>query len=221
MAQLTQREMPTPARAAVTGLVVALAASVLLGLLGGLIWHLVAPRPVLQQISAGTAEVVNPETRAFIAADGWFCVISVVAGVLTGNIGYRVGIARRGFVTRTAVTIGLILGAVAGGYTMLWLGQEIGFSAYQHQLADAATGVTYTASLTLGAKSALAFWPLLTSVVIVLAEIGRGQPPSALGHPQPPGSASVPGYAQPPGGTPAPGGTQPPSLPDGPASPYA
>ncbi len=175
MAQLTQRETPAPARAAVAGLLVAVAVSVLLGLLGGLIWHVAAPRPVLQQISAGTAEVVNPETRAFIGADGWFCAISAVSGLLTGIIGYRIGIARRGLAIRTAVTIGLILGAVAGSYTMLWLGQEIGFDVYQHQLAGAGTGATYTASLTLGAKSALAFWPLLTSVVIVLAEIGGGK----------------------------------------------
>jgi hypothetical protein len=175
MAQLTQRETPAPARAAVAGLLVAVAVSVLLGLLGGLIWHAVAPRPLLQQISAGTAEVVNPETRAFVAADGWFCLIGAVVGLLTGIVGYRVGIVRRGFATRAAVAAGLILGAVAGGYAMLWLGQEIGFSAYQHELANAATGATYTASLTLGAKSALAFWPLLTSVVIVLAELGGSQ----------------------------------------------
>jgi hypothetical protein len=181
MAQLTQREMPAPARAVVLGLVAALAASVLLGLLCGLIWHVVAPRPVLQQISVGAAEVVNPETRAFIGADGWFCVISAAAGLLTGIVGYRAGIARRGLATRTAVTAGLVLGAVAGSYTMLWLGQEIGLSAYQHQLADAATGATYTASLTLGAKSALAFWPLFTSVVIVLAELGGGHQATAPG----------------------------------------
>jgi hypothetical protein len=220
MAQLTQRETPAPARAALAGLLAAVVASVLLGLLSGLIWHVVAPRPVLQQIGAGTAEVVNPETRAFIGADGWFCTISAVAGLLTGIIGYRMGIARRGFATRTAVAIGLILGAVAGGYTMLWLGQEIGSAAYQHQLADAATGATYTASLTLGAKSALAFWPLLTSVVIVLAEIGGGQSASAPGHAPPPDGGSVPGYAQPPG-TSGPGDTQPPGLPGGPVSPYA
>ena len=125
MAQLTQRETPAPARAALAGLLAAVVASVLLGLLSGLIWHVVAPLPVLQQVGAGTAEVVNPETRAFIGADGWFCTISAVAGLLTGIIGYRMGIARRGSATRTAVAIGLILGAVAGGYTMLWLGQEI------------------------------------------------------------------------------------------------
>jgi hypothetical protein len=227
MAQLTHRETPAPARAAVTGLVVALAASALLGLLCGLIWHTVAPRPVLQQISAGTAGVVNPETRAFIAADGWFCLISAVAGLLTGIIGYRAGIARRHVATRTAVTIGLILGAVAGGYTMMWLGQEIGFAAYQNQLASAATGTTYTEPLVLGAKSALAFWPLLTSVVILLAEVGGGHSAPARDDAQPPGGGHVPGYAQPPGGSPArggppaPGGPQPPSQPGGPASPYA
>jgi hypothetical protein len=216
MAQLTHRETPAPARAAVTGLVVAVAASALLGLLGGLIWHVVAPRPVLQQIGTGTAEVVNPETRAFIGADGWFCAVAAAAGLLTGVIGYRVGIARRGLVTRTAVTIGLILGALAGGYTMLWLGQEIGYAAYQHQLQNAATGVTYTASLTLGAKSALAFWPLVTSVVILLAEIGGGRHAApARGHAPPPGDAPVSGFAQSPGG-----GTQPPGLPGGPTSPY-
>ena len=179
MAQLTQRETPASARAAVAGLLVAVAASVLLGLLGGLIWHAVAPRPLLQQVSAGTAEVVNPETRAFVGAVGWFCAIGAVAGLLAGIIGYRLGIARRGPATRAAVAVGLIAGAVAGGYAMLWLGQEIGFSAYQHELANAATGATYTASLTLGAKSALAFWPLLTSVVIVLGELGGGQPGTA------------------------------------------
>lgn len=129
--------------------------------------------------------MLNPETRAFIGADGWFCVIGAVAGLLAGIVGYRAGIARRGLATRTAVAIGLILGAVAGSYAMLWLGQEIGFAAYQHQLGHAAPGATYAASLTLGAKSALAFWPLLTSVVIVLAEIGGGHPAPAPGYAQP------------------------------------
>src|ERR1700731_900367 len=125
MAQLTQRETPAPARAALAGLLAAVVASVLLGLLSGLIWHVVAPLPVLQQVGAGTAEVVNPETRAFIGADGWFRTMSGMAGLLPGIIGYRMGIARRGSVTRTAVAIGLILGAVAGVYTMLWLRQEV------------------------------------------------------------------------------------------------
>jgi len=156
------------------GAVVAIAASAVLGLAGGAIWNVIAPRAVLLEVSAGTAQVVNAETRAFIGADGWFCIIAAVAGLLTGIVGYRLGISRRGIVARTSVTAGLIIGAVVGGYLMLWLGQQIGQSAYQHQLADAAVGTTFNASLVLGAKSALAFWPLFTSLVIVLGEIGGG-----------------------------------------------
>jgi hypothetical protein len=190
MAQLTQRETPAPARAAAAGFLAAVAASVLLGLLSALIWHEVAPRPVLQQIGAGTAEVVNPETRAFIGADGWFCVISAVAGLLTGITGYRIGIARRGSATRAAVALGLILGAVAGGYTMLWLGQEIGSAAYQHQLADAATGATYTASQWSSS------WPSLAgaSRPPPLAAPGRpvaGPHPATPSHPAPPAPVTL------------------------------
>lgn len=168
---------------ALIGLVVALAGSALLGLAGGLVWSEIAPRAALQEISAGTAEVVNAETRAFIGADGWFCVIAAVAGLLTGVIGYRAGIARRDGMTRVAVTIGLIAGAVAGSYVMLWLGEQIGLGTYQHHLARAAAGSTFSASLNLSAKSALVFWPLLTSIVIVVAEVGRSREP--VGSPAP------------------------------------
>jgi hypothetical protein len=165
------------------GPVIAIAASAVLGLAAGAIWNVVAPRAVLQEVSAGTAQVVNAETRAFIGADGWFCIIAAVAGLLTGIVGYRLGISRRGNAARTSVAAGLIIGAVIGGYLMLWLGQQIGQSAYQHQLGYAAVGTTFNASLVLGAKSALAFWPLFTSLVIVLGEIGGGHrgPEPALG----------------------------------------
>jgi hypothetical protein len=58
---------------------------------------------------------------------------------------------------------------------MLWLGQRIGLGTYQHQLAKAVVGARFNASLALGAKSALVFWPLLTSIVIVVAEVGRNR----------------------------------------------
>jgi hypothetical protein len=160
-------------RVAITGMVVSLAATAVLGLLAGLIWGQVAPRAQLQEVSAGVAQVVNAETRAFIGADGWYCVIAAVGGVLTGISGYLLGIRRRGNVAQGAVTIGLILGAVAASFVMRWLGEQSGYQAYQHQLAHAAAGATFSSSLTLGAKSALAFWPLFTSLVIVLAEVGR------------------------------------------------
>jgi hypothetical protein len=187
---------------ALLGLVIALAGSAVLGLAGGLLWGEVAPRPLLQEVGSGSAQLVNAETRAFIEADAWFGGIGAVAGLATGIAGYALGVARRPAPTRLAVTIGLLAGALAGGYLMLWLGQQIGLSAYQHQLADASVGTSFHASLNLGAKSTLAFWPLLTGVVIVLGEVGR-----RTDHGSAPGTGpgQQPGYASPAGPPQAPG----------------
>jgi len=183
---MTSPEAMSRRRARVTGLVIALAGTAVFGLVGGLIWGELAPRALLQEVSPGAAEVVNAESRAFIGADGWFCVITAVAGVLTGVLGYRLGIWRREPATKVAVTVGLILGALAGAFVMRWLGEQIGLSGYQHQLADNAAGTTFNASLTLGAKSALAFWPGITSLVIVIGEVGSnrepGQPDAIVQH---------------------------------------
>jgi hypothetical protein len=160
-------------RAAITGLVVSLAVTAAAGLLAGLIWGQVAPRAQVQEVSAGVAQLVNAETRAFIGADGWFCLIAAVGGLLTGTAGYLLGIRRRGNATQAAVTAGLILGAVAAGFVMRWLGEQSGQQAYARQLAHAPAGATFSSSLTLGAASALAFWPLFTALVIVVAEVGR------------------------------------------------
>jgi hypothetical protein len=157
---------------AVAWVVALLAGSVVLGLLGGLIWGEFAPRAVLQEVSAGTAEVVNAETRAFFGADVWFCCIAAAAGLLTGVLGYRFAVAPRSGLTRAANATALIAGAVAGGLVMMWLGERFGLSGYNHQLGTSATGTVFSGSLALGAKSALAIWPLLTSVVLVIAEWG-------------------------------------------------
>lgn len=168
------------ARPAVVAFAAALIGSAVLGLPAGLIWGLAAPRARLQEISAGTAELVNSESRAFIGADAWFCGIAAVAGLLAGLVGYRLLIARRGHRARAAATAGLVLGAVAGSFVMLWLGGQIGLSGYNHELAASPDGTMFSASLSLGAKSALAFWPLFTSVVILIAEWGTRREPEPV-----------------------------------------
>lgn len=160
----------TSARSAVAWCVAALAGSAVLGLLCGLIWELVAPRATFQEISAGTAELVNVETSAFITADAWFCAIAVVAGLLTGVLGYRFGVAARDGLARALVAACLILGAVAGAFVMLWLGELLGQSGYEQHLASSPDGTLFPATLALGAKSALAFWPMFTAIVVLVAE---------------------------------------------------
>jgi hypothetical protein len=159
---------------------VPLAGSALLGLLAGFIWGEVAPRALLQEVGTGTAQLVNAETTAFIVADAWFCLISAAAGLITGLLGWRfllaprprrpAGLAARAI--RAACAAGLIVGAVAGAFVMLWLGERIGLSGYDHHLAGSPDGTLFPASLSLGAKSALAFWPMVTAVVILVGEWG-------------------------------------------------
>ena len=170
------------ARSTAAWIVAALAGSVLVGLLGGLIWGEFAPRAMLQEVGAGIAQVTNAETRAFFGADVWFSGIAVVAGLLTGALGYRFAIGPRDGAARAAVTVSVILGAVAGALVMLWLGGQIGLSAYNQHLASSAKGTVFSSSLALGSKSALALWPLFTAIVILVAEWGTrpapGQPPA-------------------------------------------
>jgi hypothetical protein len=145
-----------------------LAGSAVLGIVAGLIWAAAAPRPLLQEIARGEAELVNSETSAFIVADAWFALIVAVGGVVTGLVGYRLLVRRAG----AAATAGLVLGAVAAAFVALWVGERIGLGTYNHLLATSSTGTFFRSSLAQGAKTTLAFWPLCTALIILMGESG-------------------------------------------------
>jgi hypothetical protein len=148
------------------------AGSAVLGLAAGLAWAAVAPRALLQEVGPGEAQLVNPEGTAFIVADAWFCLIAAVGGLITGVLGYRLLVRRAGW----SAAAGLLLGAVAAALLALWAGEAVGQGGYYHLLASAPTGSFFRSSLALGARSALAFWPLLTALAIALAETGARRP---------------------------------------------
>ena len=115
---------------------------------------------------------MNAESSAFIVADAWF-----VLGHRGGRAdhagscsGYRLLVRRawRGGRRRA--------GPRRGGRPSLALrcgwATTSGSGTYNHLLASSATGASFHASLALGAKSALALWPLCTSGVILLGESG-------------------------------------------------
>ena len=137
--------------------------------MAGLIWVAVAPTPLLREIAQGEAELINAESSAFIVADAWFVLITAVGGLITGVLGDRLLVRRAG----PAAAAGLVLGAVAAALAALWVGDNLGLGTYHHLLASSPVGASFHASLALGAKSALALWPLCTSGVILLAESGR------------------------------------------------
>jgi hypothetical protein len=151
------------------GLIVA--ACVVLGVAGGLIWAAVAPRVVYQvsTLSPPTAVAINPETSAFIAADGTYCVIALVGGVLAGVFGYQL-VRRYGPVPM----VGLVVGSVAAAFLAMWIGHlATGASTFDHVLSTSKTGVLLRAPISLGADSALAFWPLAAAVVAGGAELAN------------------------------------------------
>ena len=152
----------------------ALAGSAVLGVAAGLVWAAVAPRALLHEVGHGEAQLVNAETGAFILADVWFCLIAALGGAITGVVGYRLLVRRAGWVA----TAGLVVGAVAASLLALWTGENVGLGTYNHLLATSPDGAFFHASLALGAKSALVFWPGLTSLVLLLAEYGGRRPAS-------------------------------------------
>ena len=153
-----------------------------LGIAAGLIWAAVAPRALLQEVAHGQAQLVNVETGAYITADAYFCVIVAAGGLITGVLGYRILVRRAGW----AAAAGLVLGGLAASLIALWVGENMGLGTYNHQLASSAVGVFFHSSLALGAKSGLVFWPLITSLAILLAEAstrGSGKPLASVVRP--------------------------------------
>ena len=162
---------------ALTVFAVGLAGSVVLAAIAGLVWGAVAPRAVLAEVQPGEAGLVSAESTAFIVADAWFCGITLVCGLITGLLGSRLLVRRDNW----PAAAGLVLGAVAAAFMTMWVGEQIGLSTYNHLLATAPAGTVFNSSLGLGAKSALAFWPLATSAIIALIEgARRPQPVSGM-----------------------------------------
>jgi len=167
--------------------VAALAGSAVLGIVAGLIWAALAPRALLQEVAAGEAELVNAESSAFIVADAWFCLIAAVGGVITGVLGYRFLVRRAGWVAMA----GLVLGAVAAALLALWIGEQVGLGNYNHLLATSRNGTFFHSSLALGAKSALAFWPMLTAIAVLLAGSGARRAAEAAAGPDHPDASGM------------------------------
>ena len=162
---------PQPARAAGGGAFLsagaALLGSVVLGLAGGLIWSAVAPQPVYVVVSRGSADVVNPETSAFITADLWYCLIGIIGGLIIGIASYRLAIRRYGPVPMVAV----LGGSVLAGLAARWVGQDLGLAQFNSELAVSHVGALLHAPPVLGANGpgilwpAVAFWPLAACAV--------------------------------------------------------
>jgi hypothetical protein len=162
------------------------AGGALLGVAAGFIWSAVAPQAVFAVQSRGVAYVVNPETSAFIAADGWFCLIGAIGGAIIGVAGYLAGVRRYG----PLPAAGVLAGATAAAFLAWWVGSHVGLADFRHRLAIGRPGSLLRQPADLGAHGALTFWPLAAGIVVggielVIALRERQHARSELGAPAP------------------------------------
>ena len=137
--------------------------SALVGLAGGLAWGTLAPRALYVVVGRGSADVVNPETTAFIAADAWYCLIGAFGGILIGLAGYRLAVRRYGPAPMAAILAGSV---VAGGLAR-WVGEHQGLHQFDHQLLTAHQGAFLHAPLGLAGDTAATLWPTYASLPAV------------------------------------------------------
>ena len=176
--RLSAPRAPRAAGAAVVIFLAVLVATAVFGVPAGYLWAVLAPRALAQVVSRGGAGLVNPETNAFIAADAWFALIAALGGLLTGVAGYLLVVRRRG----APAALGLILGGLAAAALMAWIGDNYGHAVFQHRLLTSPTGTRLHASLSLGSKGAILFWPVVAALVIAIPEAvayfrGPSRPP--------------------------------------------
>jgi hypothetical protein len=149
------------ASAAFIAIAAVIAGTALLGLAAGFLWAAIAPRALVEVVGPGSADIVNPETKAFIAANGWFTLLSVAGGLVSGAAGYALAVRRNG----PPAMAGILAGGLAAALLAKWIGQQSGAAAFNHSLAIGHVGLLLHDPPMVGGLGQLMFWPLAAGVV--------------------------------------------------------
>lgn len=113
---------PRPAWVAdVVAFAVVTAAGLLAAFPVGALWRSTAPA-VLGVASQGNVYLSAPESKTFIARDGWFAFYACLAAVLLALLAFLLFRKRAGI----GATLALVAGGFAGGYLATWFGKVIG-----------------------------------------------------------------------------------------------
>jgi hypothetical protein len=163
------------------GLAVAFGA--LLGPIAGLIWNLLAPKVMIADTQNGIYWV-SPESKTFVAQDGWFAVITAAAGLLTALALFF--LVRRGGV---GAAVGLAVGGFVGALACLGTGILVGPGDL---VGNSLAGTPFAQPLELRATGYLVTWPLVAVLAHLLLHAFFG--PSEERAEQPAGQSAVAGW---------------------------
>ncbi|HUA27483.1 MAG TPA: hypothetical protein VMC03_01250 [Streptosporangiaceae bacterium] len=158
--------------AAFIAIAAVVAGTAALGLGAGFLWAAVAPRALIQVVGPGSADIVNPETNAFFAADGWFILLTVVGGLASGAAGYALAVRRSG----PPAMAGILAGGLAAALLAKWIGQQSGAAAFNHGLAAGHVGLMLRDPPMVGGLAPLMFWPIAAGVVAAGLELITRRP---------------------------------------------
>jgi hypothetical protein len=122
-------------------------AGVVAGLVGlgvGLLWMAMAPRVEIIRVEQGFVYAESEPEQA-VAADSWFAVLGLVAGLLIAVVAWVVLRRHRGMV----MIISLVVGSIVGAWLGWWLGVWLDENAFRTAVSGAQIGEHLRAPLSL------------------------------------------------------------------------
>jgi hypothetical protein len=147
--------------------------SALAGLPVGLIWRAVAPLPRIIKRADGLYRAGGEGSEAAIAADGWFALLALLAGVLIALAVYL-----RTRPGRVVPLLALAAGGLLGAVVAWRLGVLLGPDPIEATARGLAVGARFEAPLDVSALGVLLAWPMgaVITYFAVSAGADAGEP---------------------------------------------
>jgi hypothetical protein len=167
-----------PVRQDVQAGLLTVAVTVLVGAPVGLLWAALAPRVEVVLTGEGV-QLVDRDSSAFIASDGYFSLAVLLAGLVGGALAWRWG-SRHG----PTVVPGLAIGGLIGAYVAMAVGGLVGDVQLADLLEAGAKGRRELGVRRLRSLPALLVWPaasVLSFLTLMLRrpEVSSGSPQRA------------------------------------------
>jgi hypothetical protein len=151
---------------------VVVGASLLCGVVLGLLWLWIAPTATIDVTDHG-AFLGEGAGGRLIADDGWFAVLGAVAGVVGGAVGWW-----RLRAHMLGLAAGIVVGGLLGGLAAWWTGLWLGPASLVVQAVGAQPGDVLQAPLSVRAPAVLFVAPIAALIVIFGLTAGADREPT-------------------------------------------